>query len=80
MNLPHRSRTPALRDSNLIEREIEPKAALRSDQREFLSDDDGAERALQHAPAEFDIEAWFALEQSDDVQSHEHGIAECWYG
>lgn len=80
MNPSHRERTPAARNPELIDREIEPKAALRSDRCELPSDDDRAERALQHVPADFDIEAWFALEADGDERSRDHGIAECWYG
>jgi hypothetical protein len=80
MNRSHRDRTPAARNPELIEREIEPKAALRSDRREFLGDDDRTELSLQDAAAEFDIEAWFALDQAEDDESRERCIAECWYG
>ena len=76
---PQRNRL-ATEGSTGIGREIESKAAPRGDRREFRSDDDRAERALQHAPADFDIQAWFALEQAEDDQSRERGIAECWYG
>ena len=80
MNRSHCTPSPAARNPELIEREIEPKPALRSDRVEFLSDEDRAEMALQHPPIDFDVEAWFALEQAEDGQSREHGIAECWYG
>ena len=80
MNRSPRNPAPAARNPELIQHEIEPKAALRNDRSAFLNDDDRAERTLQHTPADFDIEAWFALEQAEDDQSREHGIAECWYG